>query len=130
MTKPSNILPDTPAYDLRAHLAYVKELHRDYPWNTKEKCEEHLFQCVAFLQVPEALQLPFAHLIWALFTAEDIYCPDVPTNESRHYLEHLQEVFTSKDFITRAERQLQMFTATYVESLPNYVRELETFDAP
>lgn len=84
----SKLFPDTPAYDVKAHLAYVRELHAKYPLNTIEKIDVHISELIAELNPrPYALLAYMYNATIQIYRANNISYGLCPSYEIRSLLE-------------------------------------------
>lgn len=84
----SKLFPDTPAYDVKAHLKHVQELHAKYPLNSQDILEQFIANLTA-----ELTPRPWTHLRWfysagvEIFTDNFIAYPTCPDYELRSLLQ-------------------------------------------
>ena len=92
---PSDILPDGPHYDVKAHLAHVRKLWRKYPYRDRQKCAELAADLAIDADPPLWIGEDLAALASDLITSNQIFVFDEPTLESTPYLTRLQRHFTT-----------------------------------
>ena len=120
MTKPSEILPVSPAYDLRTHLAYVQDLHRRYPLNSEQKCEDATFDLLQRLRRrPWMLIVAMEQMTATLLEQNAIYQPFTPTLESASFLRRAQKELTASHRIQSAQDALVSFLEDLCAELPS-----------
>ena len=120
MKKPSNILPDSPSYDLSKHLAYIRQLHASYPLNSKQACEAHCKRLLktSFTRVPWMIAGALYDATYDILTLEDVYCPYTPTIQHQQYLVRLQARFSSNDCLNSATKTFTDFFNRLEHLLP------------
>ena len=98
MTRPSNILPDGPAYDEATHLAYVQKLHAAYSLNSPEKVDAslaELLERIAADGVPWQLLSVLARSVRTVLLEDDVFMPETPSLAFRLTLQRQQALLSS-----------------------------------
>ena len=97
MLLPSQILPNTPAYDYQAHLASVRAVWEQYPLRSTEQIDKHLARLAK--EVRQRLRRPvhdeaiieFMSEIVAILYADRVYLDEFPSYLSADELKVLQQ---------------------------------------
>lgn len=126
---PSRILPPFPNYDLKGHLAYVRDLHEKYPLNTAEKCKAHTLELIKRIGIPWGILDQFENLIIDIYLVEEIYCDTPPTIEDREYLTRRQAELSAERIKAADDITARYFKALFAQ-LPASVFEKEAPTGP
>src|ERR1700680_2214712 len=93
---PSQIIPDTPVYDYKAHYASVKALWETYPLRTEDATDKHLVRFMRSIRsrlrrpIHDDALLALALDVSAYFYADRIYFEDFPSWLASDELRQLQ----------------------------------------
>ena len=125
----SKILPDTPAYDVKAHLAYVQELHAKYPLNSVKKIDQHVAElCANLSPCPYAIINEIYAATIHLYRKNDISYALCPTYEIRSLLEQDVHNLANPSRIDAADKLMKEFWQGFTDGLPDRLFALEEFE--
>lgn len=123
MSSPSDYLTGGPAYNLKGHLAYVRQLYATYPLSTVERCRRFTAETLGAIEQKRPLGIlrePVRECIDAMYNAEGVYHYAPPDLENRNYLSQLQAQFSSKTYIDTAQITVIGFFIHLIDLLPEF----------
>ena len=132
---PSDILASSAHYDIKRHMAHVRELQLSYPLNTIKQIQlhtEHLIRAVCDgMQVSQPIKDAFDRAMTDLFIEDELYAFNVPTIELTEYLTRLQTVFTSTTLLEKADEAIVgIFLAILSKIPPTALTESNAITVP
>jgi hypothetical protein len=114
MKLPQFFFKDKAAYDVKGHLAHVRELHGKYTLNSKEKCDrwtESTLEVLCEERIPYKILRPLKDTIEAIYDHDEIYRYAPPTLEDREYLEKQQHQLSELRIDTATSTLTSLFSA-------------------
>jgi hypothetical protein len=104
---PADIIPETPSYNLKNHLAYVRELWLKYPYREQEHCVE-----LAVSMVPDNLA----------FIGEDVGAFIASLLEQNIYI--YEPTLEYQPFLTRIQKRLTLNVKPALDAIPKFLQHL------
>jgi hypothetical protein len=97
MKLPNHLIPSTPSYDLKGHLAHVRKLYEKYPYRTYDEGQAAMPGIMSQIcdRFPEHIADQLGDAVYTVLREANVFFLDAPEDEDATYLKRLQFVFTS-----------------------------------